>query len=505
MKKALSLLIVVIIAFLAVSCGKSETVVTHELKENIETVPYFKDGNMYYLKNGTSTLIAENIYDEESDDPLYTADYAIDRESGAILYISDGALYKNDGKNTKIAGNVASWRGGKGFEAIAYTTPWEENKGKETGVLYIVSHGEKISADVGVKTDSLMFSGDGKYLFALKPNTYPMPGYKVYKYALDGEKTLVSEQAAELMWVSFDGKCVITGNKNGEYYDYTVILDKKSTEIKKVYYPSVTDDGQVLYALVNFDGTSGILKKIDLKTLKQTELFKGVSFFSAEAVTNQSKGVVYSVLTDSENEYYSVYYSGKKDMRLMHNAKKDAIYSVAINSENNNGYVLTKSSGGVHSIDISGKTLKSTKLLSCHGDSLVYYEALDCATFIKNPESGAGELYKVKNGEVSLLCADCASSYNGSFYSAMCVLSNTGDKVMYFSSADESGGTLKISDGENEKTICENAFSGLLKAPVANGDFTQIYYISREDNGLYFYNGEKSILIDSFVMGLIDI
>lgn len=494
----------------------------NKLLDEIEILPYFKDGNIYYYQNGEKALVAQGVYDPSAEEPIYTADYAIDKNSGKMLYTKDGALYLFDGVNTiKIAENVTSWRTTSGLKAVSFTTPWRNST--ELGMLFLYADGVTTPVDTGVTNATVKFSQSGNCLFYEKPNSYPLIRSQLYRLQLNGEKTLVHQSSFPVMWVNDDGTQAITGeNMDDGLYTYRLFTRdlKKQKVFENVYFSEVTDDKSILYMLYDYDydNRSGVLAAIDLYTLKVKDVAKNASFFNISAVTDASKGVVYSVLNDAENGYYSIYFGdiSGKSTRLIHNTTEDSLYNVAINSEKMEGYVLslgaTVVDGGVYSIKWNKNKLETARLASGNVDSLVYYEQTHSVTYIKNAQEGEAELYFADfSGNPRLLINDCGVTYSSGTqtYQSSSVISGDAQKVMYFKSIKtgkttvDTSGTLFI----DEKQIDTEVSSGYMEAPITDAAFSKVYYLKKTDENmdLYVYNGTESVLIDSSVQGVVQL
>ncbi len=494
----------------------------NKLLDSIDIMPYFKDGNIYYYQNGESKLVATGVYDSLAEEPVFTADYAIDKHTGRMVYTKDQTLYLFDGENTiEIAKNVTSWRTTSGINAISFTTPWHNSE--QEGMLFLYSEGNTVAVDTGVVNATVKFSQGGNCLFYEKSNSYPLIRAQLYKVLLNGEKILVHESSYPVMWVNEDGTQAITGeNIDDGLYSYRLFSKnlKKQKHFDNVYFADVTDDKSILYMLYNYDydNRCGTLAAVDLHTLKVKEIAKNVSFFNISAVTDASKGVVYSVLNDADNGYYSIYFGdiSGKSTRLIHNTTEDSLYNVAINSEKMEGYVLslgaTVVDGGIYSIKWNKNELETVRLASGNVDSIVYYEQTHGITFIKNASDGEAELYFTDfSGNVKLLVKDSGVTYSSASqtHQSSSVLSGDGSKVMYFKSIKtgkttvDTSGTLFI----GEKQIDENVSSGYMEAPITDSSFSKVFYLKKTDDkmDLYLFDGQKSQLIDTNVQGVVQL
>lgn len=497
--------------------------IANKLNDSIDVVPYLKDGNIYYYAEGEKTLVAEQVYVPQSENPVYTADYAIDAKSKKMLYTSEQTLYLFDGeKTTKIATNVTAWRTSEGLESVAYTTKWQGRD--DVGTLFLFRKGETVLLDVGVIPTTVKFSQSGNCIYAEKPNSYPQIRSKLFRYDLDGTKTKVHDSSYSVFWLNDDGSTVITGENNDDsLYSYRIFTKnfQKEYNFSNVYYAEVTQDQSLLYVLYNYDYdmNTGTLAAVDLSNLKHIDIAEEVSFFNLSAVTDGSKGVVYSICTDQENGYYSIYYGdvSGKSTRLIKNTTEESLYTVAINSQKKSGYILTygdtPNNGGIYFVKWKNSKLETERIETGYVDSLFYYELTDMVTYIKNPASGHAEIYLLNSyGEKTLIAKKCGVTYNNSSqqYTSSSVLSNNGKRLMYFTDIEtgstlvDTKGTLKLS---GNKIIDENVSSAYMEAPITYGNIDEIYYLKETESGMdmYFYNGNESVLIETNVDGMIEL
>lgn len=497
--------------------------IANKLNDTIDVVPYLKDNNIYYYKNGVKTLVAENVYDKTSENAVYTADYAIDAKSKKMLYTSNSGLYIFDGtKSTKIAQNITAWRTSEGLENVAFTI---KNQKKESlGDLFLYSKGSVMLLDSGINPTTVRFSQSGNCIFAEKPNPLPQTRSKLYRYELDGTKTLLHDASFPVFWTNDDGSSVITGENNDDsLYSYRIFADnfEKELDLSNVYYAEVSDDQSILFVLYNYDYDlqKGTLAAVDLYSLKFIDLANNVSFFNLSAVTDSSKGAVYSICTDESHDKYSIYYCDieGQSTRLIKNTTEESLYTVAINNEKKSGYILTYGdvpySGGIYHVVWDDDELTTTRHDTGYVDSLVYYELTDTVTYIKNPGSGHAELYHLSaDGTKKLMVENCGVTYNNSSqqYTSASVLSNDTNTLMYFSdivtgtTAVDTKGTLKLSSG---RIIDENVSSAYMEAPITCNNIEEIYYLKETDEklDLYYFNGNESILIETDVDGIIEL
>lgn len=494
----------------------------NELQDKIDILPYFKDGHIYYYQNGKKTLVATNAYDKDAEDPVLSADYAIDKVTGKMLYTSAGSLFLYDAGNTvKIADNVTSWRTSQEMRSVSFTTKWHNSS--DRGMLFLYRDGETCAVDTDIINATVRFSQNGEYLFYEKPNVFPEIRSMLFKYSIKGEKTLVHESSFPVLWVDDDGTKLVTGeNIDDGLYTYRLFTNnlKKQKVFNNVYYSDVTDDKSILYMLCDYDYDtySGTLTAVDLNTLKTKEIAKNVSFFDVSVVTDASKGVVYSVKTDTENDLFSIYFGdiSGKSTRLIHNTMEDSLYNVIVNTDLMEGYVLslgaTRMDGGIYSIKWDKNDLVTKRIASGNVDSLIYYEKTHSITFIKNPDETTAELYITDfSGNVRLLSDSCGVQYQSGTqsYQSSSVLSENNEKTLYFTDIKtgkttvDTSGTLYI----NENKISDYVSSGYMEAPITDKNFSQVFFLKKQNEkmDLYLFNGQDTVLIDENVQGLIQL
>lgn len=503
------------LTFTPESSGEHE--IRNALPDELKGIGYYKDGNMYSVNGNGVTSIAQNVYSSKDTSPAFSVDYGIDKISGKTVYLTvENQLFINEnGTDMLIASNVAGWRTFTGMSSIAFMT--EDTLDSTVGNLYLYRDGVTEMLDTGITVSSVRFSQSGNYLFAQKPNIYPKTGSMLIRYG-EGIRDIAVESSMPIMWISDNGDTVICGSSaDDSLYSYEIYYKdfKKKLTVNNVYFPAVSEDKSTLYLLCDYDTDimSGTLKAFDLRTLKETKLAENVSFFTLDALTDNSKGAVYACLTDKDNDLYSVYYCNRqgKSYRLIKNTDEDAIYNVAIDTENKDGYILapgkTRIDTVLYYIKFKGNGIETARIASGFLDSLVYYEKNGTATFVKDPSNAGGELYLAKNENSVLVCDNCSSIYNGSSgdYSANSVMNSDSSGVMYFSDITVSDdgitsyGTLHIKSGSEDDTVLgEDICASYMFMPEANGDFSQIYFCKMKENGKYdvlFYNGDTVSVI----------
>ncbi len=524
---ALTVFVCYLFSFHPKSSGEHR--IKNSLNEKISIAACFKDGNIYYFNGTEKTLVAENCYDVNSENPVYTADYAISKESGKMIFIADKKLYLSEnGDASLIASNVTSFKTSNSMNVIAFTTPWRENRDSSLGTLYLYDGVKVIPVDQGITVSSVRFSQNGNCFYAEKPNVYPEIHSRLIRYDLNGNGKVVVDSCMPVMWISDDGSTVITGESyDDSLYSYVIYGSnfKKNVQISNVYYPSVSEDKSILYLLANYneDKKTGKLIAVDLRSFKQKELATDVSFFTTDSVTNSSAGVVYSSLTDKDNGYYSVYFCDikGKSTRLVRNTDENTIYSVAINTDSNDGYILapgkTRTDCAVYYIKWKNGKLDTVKLDSGYVDGLVYYERNNIATYIKNPSADGCDMYVADKSTVSLLTDFCGANYNSGTqnFTSLSVLSNDGENVLMFNNielgnteADIYGNLFIKKDSASPAKLGENISSSYMSSPIVSGDFSQIYFCKRKTAtlfDLYYYNGENAVLIEENINGIAEV
>ncbi len=494
--------------------------IANQLSDSIDILPYMKDGNIYYYKNGVSTLIAENAYDTESDEPAFTANYGIEAKTGKMVYLSEGVLYLFDGSTVnKIAENVTSWRTGGTMEYISFTT--KQSNSTKTGLLYMYTGGVISLVDTSVTVATVRFSQNGCALFYEKENVYPNVRSTLYKYE-NGVRTVVHESSYPVLWVNSDGTRLITGeNYDDGLYTYRLFTDdlSRTYEFSNVYFSEISDDQSIAYLLCDYDleRNAGTLIAVEMSTLKTKKLASSVSFINSSAVTDSSKGIVYSVLSDYERDLYSIYYGdiSGNSIRLILNTTEESLYNVIVNSENKDGYILsygaTKNNGGVYYFTYDKSAIETTRLASGYVDALNYYEESHSVTYIMEPSGNVARLYHSdKSGNTTLITDACGVTYSEASmnYSSQSVLSSD-NKALYFNdivtgdTTVDTKGTMLLSG----TVIDFNVSSAYMEAPVADRYFNKIFYL-KEENGkldLYLYENASKTLIAQDVHGIFEL
>jgi len=477
------------------------------LPESVSYLPYFKEGSIYYYRNGVKITVAENCYD--TDDPIYSADYAIDSESGKMLYAIDKALYLFDGeKSIKIAENVAKWKTQKGMESIIFSVLESGGANETLGGLFLYENGSTTLIDVEISASSIYM--DDMSIYALKPNSYPQTRSRLVKYSLSGESEIIDESMPNILYAG-KGTVVCTETTSGGDSNYYFVNGKARVVIKDVYKSELSEDGSFMYVLGNYDGVKGKLYRISLAKNEKQFLKDDVSDFSCSAVANSESGIIYSLLTDETNMYYAVYYTDfdKTDIRLLRNTDSTAISFIAINGKDKTGYVFAKGStletNTVYYIKIKGENLESKVLAKGAVGSMTYYGLPDAVTFAQTNGSDKCTLSLSRGGETQVLTENCSVYYYDNSYKAQCVLSNDGNDLLYFADKtdDTSCGTLCTLSGG---VIAEDVLSGYYTAPVTDAGFNEIYYlqaVSEEQYDLYCRKNGKSELIDTNVQAIV--
>jgi hypothetical protein len=214
---------------------------------------------------------------------------------------------------------------------------------------------------------------------------------------------------------------------------------------------------------------------------------------------------------------YSIFYGSisGKNIRLIRNTTEESLYSVALNTEKNSGYILvygaSRMDGGVFSIKWSGNNVESKRLFSGYLDGLVYYEATHSVTFVSSPAEATAPLYRITEDGAVMIADNCGVNYSSGSqtYTSASVLSNDGSEVLYFTdivtgdNTLDTKGTMWLSGNE----ICKSVSSAYMEAPVVNGDLSEIYYTVETENGLdlYLYKNGESKLIEPTVHGIVQL
>jgi len=501
------------------------------LPQKVEYLPYFKDGAMYYQKDGNKITAAASIYDPTSDALVSDSNYAMDMDNGSVVYIetgADAALQFFNGTDTKLLGKqVLNFKTIKGLNTIAFVG---KDVSSQLGFLYLYYNGKVTPIDKDITPDSIRFSQDGKYLFALKPNSSPGVQNRLMRYDMTGKSTILDNQCGDIIWISKDGKSFITGGAASDStYNYKIYNNngKKSIKISNIYNPIISADQSVLYVISDYDSTTlkGTLMAVDTATLKTKVLANDISNTNSAALTDISKGIVYDIKVSDDLGLYDIYYTDIKgnNLKLVKNAYESTLYSIALNTEKKQGFLLVQGSSieknGLYQISWSDKTLTSKTIVTGSIDGMVYFEKPNCVTFVKNPSANKAELYMVSyGGQPTLLTDDCAVSFdkNYSLFNSQSMVSNDGKKVMYFTdyaakddTGTDSSGTLMLLDTVTgaKVEVAKNVSTAAGYIPTMDATMTNIYYLVKNNDlyDLYYYNGADSTLIDSGTHGTVGI
>lgn len=489
--------------------------IKNKLDESIDIVPFYSDGNLLAYKNGKIITLAQNVYDKTAQDPLYTADYALDKD-GNVLFVSDNKLYLNkDGKTTLLINDVVAWKVNADFSRIAFVA--SSSSEAIRGNLYIFVDGEVKIVDTNVVASSMQFSPDGKTLYAQKANIYPKSRYMLLEYDDSLETKIVLEECDPIKLVLQDS--VICGRESGELWQFTVYSSnfKKSIQIDKTFYPSVSENGRYAFFIKNYTYPQecGTLVKIDLKRIKQTEIASQVSLFSSDVVTNSNEGIVYTRADgeDTVSVFYKAF-SAKEEVRLIRQTSESAIYNVAVNTDKNSAFLLATAprriDNAIYHIDFS-KELKTTKIISGYVDSLTYYEEFDKITFILEPETNSVVYSSDKNANKIELNKNVATVFDNTIrkFSAKSVLLGNGNSSVFFKQvgSDPDVCDMILSFGESEKLISQNVLTKEFFMPIIQSDAKQIFYCVKENDkiNLYRYTDGQVECIAQEIDGIVDL
>lgn len=491
-----------------------EHTIKNTLKESIDLVPFYSNGNILAYKNGEVISLAQNAYDETSTDPLYTADYAMDKE-GNIVFVSDKKLYLNSGGNVKqLINDVVAWRVSNDFSRIAFITSTVQDA--TLGNLYIYD-GEVKILDTNVLTTSMRFSQDGKTLYAQKKNFYPKTKYMLLEYSDKSQGEIKLEECDELKLVL--NNAFVFGGQSGELSKYTVYSSdfKKNVTIDKTFYPSISDDGKRLFFLKDYTYLQecGTLISLDAKTLRQTQIAQQVSLFSSDVVTNSNQGIVYT-RADGE-ETFSVFYkafSDKKEIRIMRATEESSIYNVAVNTDKKTAFLLTvaprRIDNAIYFIDFSHETV-TKKIANGYVDSLVYYEEFDKITYLLEPETNVIGYLADNEGNQTKLYQNVVTEFDNTLrkFSAKTVLLDEFGASVYFCMQDKDPAKCKmylLKDGQ-EKLIAENVLTEEFFMPIIQKNGKQIFYCAEEDGkvNLYRYTENGVECIANEIDGIVNL
>lgn len=515
-------------------------VTKNALPEKYDYLPYLKDGNIYIYENGKSQLVGEKAYDANVPSTVAQVDYVWNLETRQIVFMADPQgerilMHYKDGVAVQVAKNVISWRTIASFEKIAVVT--STNPNSETGALLQYSNGTLVPLDNQIESSSIRYSPDGAKLFALKQTSSASASSTAMLVCYDaqGNRETLENNVFSLAWVSQDGNTYIANKEDpsatGEY-NYRITNTKgKTTKVNKVYLSSTTADSSIIYMIADYDTTSatGSLIAMDTATLQRKKLADNVSYINPDAVTDLSKGIVYSTPGSQAGRYNICYSPIKgKTLVLIKNGFENSIFSISLNTQQQNGYILvhgvSASQNSLYSIKWNDKELKSVKLDSGAIHEIVYYEACDTLLYIKNGNVNKAELYSVKGeGQPNRLLTAAGAIYdkeNDAYYSCS-FISNDGKKLLYFTditviteSTDDpfythplanKRGTLMMLDLETYDIteIAENVQADYYDSVLSNGDMSRVYYNVLKENAfnLYLFQNGESTLIAEKVSG----
>ena len=267
--------------------------------------------------------------------------------------------------------------------------------------------------------------------------------------------------------------------------------------------PSVTADGRFLYLLCRYENGAGELDRIDLTSLSRKTLARDVAFFSADAVTDPEKGVVYSVRTGEDA--YSFYYvrADGSAVRLMRRAPAQALTGIALDSRREIGYLLApgalRRDTALYRVRLTRDSVDAVRLMTGDLSDLVYYEETDTALCLKDAAQSGGQLVRAKEAGAETL-GDCAA-LDGR---ALSVASR--DDILFMTDMTEQRtGALEILRSGGTMRIARDVPDGELLAPVACHGFTALYFLAADNENaytLYYYTEGQSVPLAERVQGL---
>lgn len=460
------------------------------LPETVEVL-VFRDGS---LVRPDGSLFAPDVYDADADDPLYAADYAFAVAWGRLLYRDTAdVLWLTDGETRKkIAERPAAWYSAADLSAVAFTL---KNQGSDAyGSLFLFDDAGLTPVDADVLIDSVRFSQDGKKLFYQKPG-----GQAFLLFAFEnGKKALKADDALPLLWVNTDGSAVVTGQADVQGFTYRFYARdfRKSLTVPLAAEAAVSEDQRFVWLRTQ----GGLLKTIALANLKDKVLAENVSAFSVAAVTDDSRGAVYLVCDNADQELYSLYYTDTAghSTRLMHAVSADAAAKAALNTRTGTGYLLvgdgSRTDGRLYRVTLGKDGLRAETADTGTVTLPVYYETSDSLLYLKDVTVSDGQLYLVNGssvrsfGTVGLVyengspCPAAQASSDG-----QCVFLSRGVREQTIGSKTVWTGDPVIVSAAGERAVGTDWVLSSLWAPAMNGDLSVIYGLKKTEDGLVLH------------------
>lgn len=451
----------------------------------------FKDGS---LLRPDGTLFAPDVYDADAADPLYTADYAFSVVSGRLLYRDTAdVLWLTDGETRKkIAEHPAAWYTAAGLETVAFTL--KDPDSDAYGSLFLFGDAGLTPVDADVLINSVRFSQDGKKVFYQKPCGQ---AFRLFVFE-NGKKAVKAEDALPLLWVNTDGSAAVTGQADAQGFTYRFYAKnfRKSLTVPVAAEASVSGDQRFVWLRTQ----GGLLKAITLNNLKDKVLAENVSAFSVAGVTDDSRGAVYLVCDNADQELYSLYYTDTagRSTRLMHAVSADAAAKAALNTLTGTGYAVagdgSRTDGRLYRITLGNGGLSAETADTGTVTSPIYYETSDSLLYLKDVTASDGQLF-LANGSAVRSFGTVGLVYENGSPCPAAQVSNDGQRVFLARNVREQTvgdqtvwtGDPVIVSSESERTVGTDWVLSSLWAPAMNGDFSVICGLAKDGENLVLH------------------
>ena len=511
--------------------------ILNSLPSNISCVPYLKNGSLYIMQDGKSSLISEKVYDDDDVEKAQLFDYVWSCSGSELLYLKNaedcGELmhYKN-GSNQLIAKGVTSWCTVEKMDRAAYII--DEDSALQTGMLMLYYNNSSILLDINVQPSSVRFSSDGNYLYALKCHDTSELSTGIgdlIRYDMQGKGEIIQKDVYGINWISYDGSSYICLSQNADTitYDYLIVSGERSITINGVYAAHISDDRSMMYLLADFNSEleMGTLYALSIADLNKRELAQNVAYINPGGITDLTQGILYSTPGDMAGRYDINYVtSSGKIYTLISDGFEESLYTIYLNTQKQTGYILMHGVSAdrhtLHYVKWSNGNIEDKKLDE-HVHEIIYYEACDSILYIKNGSGNTADLYMVTGDQERKLVAEGTGAiYNSadqSYYSCS-LLSNDGKKALYFTNlinTEESEleshpiaslyGTMHIIDLETGKSteISKQVVANAALSIMTDANMENIYFMTLNGERLnlcQYASGETAVL-DESIMNLL--
>lgn len=512
--------------------------ILNSLPSDIACVPYLKNGSLYIMQDGESSLISEKVYDDDDVEKAQLFDYVWSCAGSELLYLKNaedcGELmhYKN-GSNQLIAKGVTSWCTVEKMDRAAYII--DEDSALQTGMLMLYYNNSSILLDINVQPSSVRFSSDGNYLYALKCHDTSELSTGIgdlIRYDMQGKGEIIQKDVYGINWISYDGSSYICLSQNADTitYDYLIVSGERSITITGVYAANISDDRSMMYLLADFNSEleMGTLYALSIADLNKRELAQNVAYINPGGITDLTQGILYSTPGDMAGRYDINYVtSSGKIYTLISDGFEESLYTIYLNTQKQTGYILMHGVSAdrhtLHYVKWSNGSIEDKKLDE-HVHEIIYYEACDSILYIKNGSGNTADLYMVTGDQERKLVAEGTGAiYNSadqSYYSCS-LLSNDGKKALYFTNlinTEESEleshpiaslyGTMHIIDLETGKSteISKQVVANAALSIMADANMENIYFMTLNGERLnlcQYASGETAILDESIMNMLV--